>query len=69
MPSLPEIRSLRAKYLRIVAIARALLRVPDYDAYLAHHAARHPDSTPLGRAEFFAQRQSARFGHGSSHCC
>lgn len=69
MSSLPDTRSLRWARSRIVAIARALLRVPDYDSYLAHQTVHHADSRPLTRSEFFAQRQSARFGRGSSRCC
>ena len=69
MPWLPESPSVRALRSRIVAIARALLGVPDYERYLAHHALHHPDSLLLSRAEFFALRQSARFGRGASRCC
>ena len=70
MPWLPDIRSIhQALRSRIVAIGRALMHVPDYDRYLAHQSTRHPGSRPLTRAEFFAQRQSARFGRGASRCC
>ena len=69
MGSLPESRSVQAMRSRIVAIARALLGVPDYERYLAHHDSHHPESLPLSRAEFFALRQSARFGRGASRCC
>jgi uncharacterized short protein YbdD (DUF466 family) len=46
--------------------------VPSYDAYVAHMAATHPDKAPMSYAEFFRDRQDARFGaKGGSgfRCC
>lgn len=58
-----------ARWSQVRSLARALLGVPDFGHYLAHHAAHHPGTTPLTRAEFFALRQDARFGRGASRCC
>jgi len=69
MPSRPESWPVQAMRWRIVAIARALMGAPDYERYLVHHTSHHADSPLLSRAEFFAQRQSARFGRGASRCC
>lgn len=51
------------------ATARATLGMPDYDAYLTHLRARHPEAEPLTREGFFKARQTARFGGGALKCC
>ena len=48
--------------------AHAMLGVPDYDSYVAHITATHPDRTPLSRPDFFRERQAARFG-SVLRCC
>lgn len=51
-------------------LAGALVGMPDYDAYLAHHRERHPDRAPMTRREFFRNRQEARYGKGGGgKCC
>nr|WP_282599738.1 YbdD/YjiX family protein [Novosphingobium sp. SG707] len=48
----------------------ALVGMPDYDAYLAHIRAHHPDRAPMTRQEFFRNRQEARYGKGGGgKCC
>ena len=50
--------------------ARAMVGVADYDAYLAHLAATHPDCAAMTREAFFRDRQAARYGAGGSlRCC
>ena len=50
--------------------AEAMVGLPDYDAYLAHMRARHPNAELLTREAFFSNRQSARYGtSGSLKCC
>ncbi|WGF88641.1 YbdD/YjiX family protein [Marinivivus vitaminiproducens] len=52
--------------------ARLMVGQPDYDVYLAHMQANHPDTTPMTRVEFFRNRQDARFGIGNNagfRCC
>jgi uncharacterized short protein YbdD (DUF466 family) len=49
--------------------ARLAVGVPDYDAYVAHVMARHPDVAPMTREAFFADRLQARYGRGRSRCC
>lgn len=48
--------------------AHAMLGVPDYDTYVAHVRATHPDRAPLSREAFFLERQAARFG-SVLRCC
>ncbi|QLP98823.1 MAG: YbdD/YjiX family protein [Rhodoblastus sp.] len=46
-----------------------MVGVPDYDVYLAHMRATHPDKPAMSYAEFFDNRQKARYGGGMSRCC
>lgn len=48
---------------------RQIVGAPDYDRYLAHHAACHPERAPLGRREYYGQFIVWRFGSGPSRCC
>lgn len=51
-------------------IARATLGLPNYDAYLRHMAEHHPERTPMDYAQFFRDRQQARYGSsGAGRCC
>ena len=57
---------------RLAAAARVLQRIvgaPDYEAYLAHHAAHHPGAPPLARDEFVRRRQEERYSRPGSRCC
>lgn len=52
--------------------ARLMIGVPDYDAYVAHRQARHPDEPVMSYAEFFRERQDSRYGAKGgkiSRCC
>ena len=49
--------------------ARRSIGVPDYDAYVAHCRAHHPERAPMGYAEFFAERQQARYRGTGGRCC
>lgn len=53
----------------VAAIARRVAGVPDYDAYVAHVRARHPERPIPTRVEFFAERQNARYRGTDSGCC
>jgi uncharacterized short protein YbdD (DUF466 family) len=47
-----------------------VLGAPDYQAYLAHHAANHAGSRPLGEREFVASYIERRYnGRGARRCC
>jgi len=47
-----------------------MVGVPDYDAYLRHMRAHHPDRTPMNRTAFFRERQEARYGgKNGGKCC
>lgn len=49
--------------------ARLMVGQPSYEAYLAHMARAHPDRRPMTAAEFFRDRQQARYGGGGMRCC
>jgi uncharacterized short protein YbdD (DUF466 family) len=49
---------------------RQIVGAPDYERYLEHLAARHPDRTPLTPREYYAEFVSRRFGGGGPpRCC
>ena len=48
---------------------RLMVGLPDYDVYLTHMAATHPDGAPLSYEEFFRDRLEARYGGGKGRCC
>ena len=52
--------------------ARLMVGVPNYQAYVDHMRARHPDREPMGDIAFQRDRQAARFGgggRGGFRCC
>ena len=50
--------------------ARLMVGVPDYDAYVAHRRAHHPDEPVMSYAEFFRERQDKRYaGNRMRGCC
>lgn len=50
--------------------ARLMVGLPDYDAYLRHMAAHHPDRPTMNRTQFFRDRQEARYGgKNGGRCC
>jgi uncharacterized short protein YbdD (DUF466 family) len=52
--------------------ARLMVGVPDYETYVAHRRSSHPDEPIMSYAEFFRERQQARYAVGKGHfrgCC
>jgi uncharacterized short protein YbdD (DUF466 family) len=56
---------------RLVQTARLMCGVPDYETYVAHVRAQHPDRVAMSYEEFFRERQAARYGGGKGRfrCC
>jgi uncharacterized short protein YbdD (DUF466 family) len=52
-----------------VQTARLCCGVPDYDAYVRHLRAHHPDRADPTYAAFFRERQAARYGGLGGRCC
>lgn len=51
--------------------ARLMVGLPDYDNYLNHMQANHPDQPPMSYEAFFRERQDARYGSSGRvpKCC
>jgi uncharacterized short protein YbdD (DUF466 family) len=55
---------------RVRLTADLMVGLPDYDTYVAHIKALHPDTEVMSRDAFFRERQAARYGaNGSLRCC
>jgi uncharacterized short protein YbdD (DUF466 family) len=52
----------------LVAAARRIAGIPDYDAYVAHLKTHHPGHAIPPADAFFAERQRARYRSGQ-RCC
>lgn len=51
-------------------MARLMVGLPDYDAYLRHMADHHPDHPVMDHTQFFRDRQQARYGgKNGGRCC
>ncbi|MGR6328034.1 YbdD/YjiX family protein [Sphingomonas sp. XXL09] len=54
----------------VIDTARAMVGQPSYRAYVDHMAAHHPDAPVMTEAQFFRDRQQARYGgRGGGRCC
>jgi len=67
--SIRLVERLRAGWHALARGARLAIGIPDYEAYVMHLRARHPDRTPMNREAFFKERLQARYGRGRSRCC
>jgi uncharacterized short protein YbdD (DUF466 family) len=61
--------SFRDRWKLLLRVARASCGLPDYEARLAHCLERHPERTPPSRAQFYREREAARYARGRSRCC
>ena len=59
---LERARALKHAYLQVFGI-------PDYEAYLAHMAARHPGKEVLSRKAFFDQAIERKYCRRGMPCC
>lgn len=50
---------------------RLMVGVPDYEAYVNHMKAAHPERPVMSYQEFFRERQEARYGAKGrlNRCC
>jgi len=53
----------------LLANLRRLLGMPDYDAYVAHLRAHHPDRAVPTEREFYDEYVRARYADGPTRCC
>jgi uncharacterized short protein YbdD (DUF466 family) len=61
--------TLQKLWQRLVQTARLSCGVPDYDVYVAHLRAHHPERKIPTYAEFFRERQTARYKGTGGRCC
>ena len=56
---------------RLKETANLMVGLPDYDNYVAHRSATHPDEAVMTREAFFRDRQARRYGAGGGglRCC
>lgn len=56
---------------RLRETLRLMIGIPDYERYVAHMRAKHPDQEPMSYEAFFRERQDARFGGKGDirRCC
>ena len=54
---------------RAGTVLRLVIGAPDYERYVAHVTRRHPDRTPLSRAEFARDALARRYDRPGSRCC
>lgn len=48
---------------------RLMVGLPDYEGYVAHVRANHPDRPVMTYEEFFRERQDARYRSRTGKCC
>ena len=54
---------------RAAAILRRIIGVPEYEGYLAHVRACHPEKVPMSRADFERSRLEDRYSRPGQRCC
>ena len=53
----------------IVTTIKRLTGMPDYEAYVAHLSARHPERPVPSEREFYDEFVRAKQGSGVMRCC
>ena len=59
----------RARAMRVVALIRRIVGVPDYDTYLAFMKRTHPECTPMDARTFERERLVDKYARPGSRCC
>jgi uncharacterized short protein YbdD (DUF466 family) len=63
---------LRTLYQRAVQTARLMIGIPDYETYVQHRKAFHPDEPIMTYEQFFVERQEVRYSVSKDRmkgCC
>jgi uncharacterized short protein YbdD (DUF466 family) len=68
-PESDERAGIRSRVRALGAVLRQIFGMPDYDGYLEHRRAAHPDEPVMSRAEYFADHLAWRYGGGPTRCC
>ena len=54
---------------RVLRVVRTVIGAPDYERYVEHMRAHHPDCALATRDEFMRQRLESRYSRPGSRCC
>jgi uncharacterized short protein YbdD (DUF466 family) len=65
----PLLEKLAAGLRRVRETAHLMVGQPDYQRYLAHTLAHHPERQPLSHTEFVRAAMDRRYGKGTGRCC
>ena len=58
-----------ARLHRVAAILRRVIGVPDYERYVAHMRATHPECGLMTAEEFARESMERRYSTPGSRCC
>ena len=61
--------SLLARVVGALRVLRTIIGAPDYDRYVNHMRAHHPDCALASRDEFMRQRLESRYSKPGARCC
>ena len=63
------IAAVRERVQRVLDVVRTVIGAPDYNRYVEHMHAHHPDCSVASRDEFMQQRLESRYSRPGSRCC
>jgi uncharacterized short protein YbdD (DUF466 family) len=61
--------ALGSRVRRALRVLRTIIGAPDYERYVAHMGAHHPECDLVSRDEFMKQRLESRYSKPGSRCC
>jgi uncharacterized short protein YbdD (DUF466 family) len=53
----------------VAAVCRQIFGIPDYQRYLQHMRAHHPEAPVLSEREFHAQATEHKYARNGPRCC
>jgi uncharacterized short protein YbdD (DUF466 family) len=63
------IAAVRERVQRVLDVVRTVIGAPDYNRYVEHMHAHHPECSVASRDEFMQQRLESRYSRPGSRCC
>lgn len=63
------VAEVRDRIERVAKVVRRIIGVPDYDLYVAHVRAHHPEKTPMCRMDFEKSRILDKYSRPGGRCC
>jgi uncharacterized short protein YbdD (DUF466 family) len=68
-PSVHGLAAFRESVQRVLRVVRTIIGAPDYERYVQHMRAHHPECGLASRDEFMQQRLENRYSRPGSRCC